>query len=217
MNCSDNLKAIIDCINANPQTEKHQRIIRTIIYYVHTQYNADKEYKEIKLFELFSLETAMEIILGGTKNRNNFLEKLFVKLFPDWEKDGEYEIYKENNKTKIKTLDPFLSEFFNWAQSFYELRNKVFHGSEIKDTDETFNGHHHIMIAREVLADLIDKSLENIGLFKRYNKVRGGNFYFKKYFKEKYDNKYETKKHLDDNPALNQAAQNCLNSLNSAD
>jgi hypothetical protein len=81
MKCSDNLRAIIDCINAKPQTEEHERIFRTVQYYVHAHSNADSEFNEIKLFELMALETGMEIILGGTDNRKDFLEKYLANCF----------------------------------------------------------------------------------------------------------------------------------------
>ena len=182
-------KALLIC-----QNEKIHRAVR-LFNQIH--YNYDQQDEEFRLFNTMFLWTTLEM-LSGKCGRKDIIINTMKKLFTEWFKDGKADFsgLKSNEKLKIDTDNEFLKKFFDWISSFYELRNDYFHGKPIVSSKLEFDHQSHPMIARAVLAELIEKELEDAGEHIR-SLSKTSKFQFHKFFDSEYDYQYEGEKNLD--------------------
>lgn len=212
-----NINDLMNCGFSHSVTEallkcKDEKILNAVRFFNQSHYNYDLQDDEYRFTNTIFLWTAFEILTQ--KCFKDVIISLMKKLFSDWfdNKEAKFSGEGEKQELDIDTDNEFLKEFFKWISSFYKLRNKYFHGDKKKPSMFYNEEHSHFMIARAVLAELIEKELEDADEHQRnLSNTSPFQFQFQKYFKNEYDYKYESEKNLD--PRQLELAKKFLNSL----
>ena len=188
-------KALLEINNRrkSDETDKNAlRVLRAIQIFNQAHLNYDLMGSAIRLANYFLLTSAMEILIGESQGRKEFVKNLMSFLFPEWfETEVKILGMEKGENFKIETSESFLAEFFDWAKKYYRIRNDIFHGNRTSNADLFFNDSSHFKIGRAVFSELLEKKLENMGIHRRFIGIMDRTFQFTKYFSNEYNSKYE--------------------------
>lgn len=144
--------------NKKNNADFYRRVITALEWVAHSYTNVDN-------FNFFSriimMSTAFEILLGGFRDRFEFMEKIKKLTCKNSEPKEVREIFYKGKKVSKNTS---LKEW--WAYEFYELRSRIVHGKELK-SDNTINkkGKNHFKIAILFFEECLKKILSEKGYY----------------------------------------------------